>query len=374
MSERSFVDFITSHKSLIIVPDTALDSLLAAGILLKSLVEHGWDARISMDAKVLVDYPNDPAILVNLVPIVKERQISVESNPEKGSSAALIVHLLDTLFGVDTWSKLLAVASGFYRNYYNFKQGGFKGVETALQNDLIQSKNLSEAPALRLWGAKRKGLVAALTRTFMPILPGITGVPDKAVKIVEEVFKGTNPYTVKQKEIKGDDISRALLKSVVDTIHDPSIAMMIVGDFYVVIQELSEHGEIEMSELVGSMTVVESLCRECPYDVIAVSLDKTRISQVLSIYDEVAEDVAELVSSCFSLAKTGEPVELTDPIERPDIIVDTLMYINALPRDKPVKALINGRASTVLRELLRTGVKPDKAYSACEADQLCYQQ
>lgn len=152
------MNFITSYKSLTIVPDTSLDSLLASGILLKHLIDHQWDVKVCIDAKVLVDYPNDPAILINLPPVNKQKQLAIDSSADTGSSTAKIVSLLDAMFGVDKSAKLLALVGGFYRNYYDFKGGKFKGVENGILSELAQSKLVVEAPALRLWGLRGKTL------------------------------------------------------------------------------------------------------------------------------------------------------------------------------------------------------------------------
>lgn len=371
MSERDIVNFITSYKSLTIVPDTSLDSLLASGILLKHLIDHQWDVKVCIDAKVLVDYPNDPAILINLPPVNKQKQIAIDSSADTGSSTAKIVSLLDAMFGVDKSAKLLALVGGFYRNYYDFKGGKFKGVENGILSELAQSKLVVEAPALRLWGAKRKNLVSALTRTLMPILPGITGVPDKALKIVESTFRGQNPYSVKYKEIRGDELSKNLIKSIADSLGDPSLIIHLLGDFYILIPELSDQKEFELSEVIGSMVVYESLCKNCIYDLVLLSFNKTAIPQILSVYDEVADYVAEIITSQLDTLRRGEPAEVEEALERPDLAVDVLMYVNMLPRDKPVKVLVKDRSITVLRELLRIGTKPENAYVSCEPDQTC---
>ena len=72
-----------------------------------------------------------------------------------------------------------------------------------------------------------------------------------------------------------------------------------------------------------------------------------------------------------AILRKGEPIEGGKLIKRPDIVVDVLHYINALPRDRVVKVTGDQGTFTVLRELIRVGVKPEEAYSQCEDDQLC---
>ncbi len=366
--EKELTSLVESYKSFIIIPDTALDSLLATGVLLKALAEHGWDVRVSLDAKTLIDYPSDPAILLNLPPQSKDKQVAVYSSQE-GSVTAKIVLLVEHMFGSDKWSKMLAILAGLYRKYYNFKEGGFKGVENGIFNELSQSRLVTEAPALRVWGAKRKNLVAALTRTLMPIIPGVTGVPDKARKIVESVFKDQDAYLVKEKEIKGDEKSKSLLKSLLDSMGSSSAVMDLLGDFYMLLPRGSV--ELEASEVLGSLVVYESLCEKCPLNIVLVPLDEQRVSQVISIYDEVIDQLVMVVAGQVDLAKRGEPIETEGLFERPELVIDTLAYINALPRDRPVSIIRGDGRVTALRELIRVGVDPKRAYVECEPSQLC---
>lgn len=375
--DRELAAFIDAYRSFMVVPATSLDSLLATGILVKTLINHGWDAKVTLDPKVVIDYPKDPAILINLPGVNKQKHVTVESSPEKGSSAAKIVSVLDSMFGVDKWSKILAIVSGYYRNYYDFERGEFRGVENSILSELVQSKLVSEVPALKLWGAKRKNLVSALTRTLLPILPGFTGMPDQALRTVQNVFRVQDPLTIKYKEIRGDDErGMELLKAIANTVKDPSILKLILGDFYInaSLLEVQGQSEIELSEVAGSLAVYRSLCRKCPYDVVLVPFSSHRISQIISVYDDVADDVAETIAAQFSSAKLGTPVSTEGVFERPDIVVDVLSYIASLPKDKPITVLLDQKPYTILSELLRTGVKPEKAYSSCEPDQLCVLQ
>lgn len=371
--EKTLAEFIEAYKSFVIVPDTSPDSLLAAGLLLKKFIDHGLDARLSLDAKLLVDYATDPAIVVGIPPVNKQSHLHLTAT-ENSSITATIVSMLDKLVGVDKWDKLLAVLAGLYRGLYDFKSGAFKGIENAFTKELVGEKVLYEVTGLRFWGAKRKSLVQAMTRTFMPFIPGITGNVDRAQKLIVEVFKVPDPFNVKQKELRADeskDHILSLIKVLAEGTKDPQLAFKLLGDFYISLPELESAGEIEAHELIGSFVVYESLCRLCPIDIALTPFEKSLFSQLIYVYEVFADRVAAYLAYQIDKAKIGEPVSYNGVIKRPDIVVDTLMYINSLPRNKPVKLILEGEYVTVLRELLRIGIKPEEAYAACKDDQLC---
>jgi len=168
LSEKTFIDFIESYRSLTVVSDSSLDSLLSAGILFKNLSEHGWDVRVNLDPKILVDYRDDPAILLNLKPLNAKKQITLSTTTS--SVTALVVTMLEKSIGsISKWDKVLALLSALYRGYYDFKAGSFLGVENTIFSELSTQKIFTEVVGLRLWGAKRRNLVAALTRTLIPL-------------------------------------------------------------------------------------------------------------------------------------------------------------------------------------------------------------
>lgn len=371
--EKSLTDFIETYRSFVIIPDTSLDSLLAAGLLLKKLVEQGFDVRLSLNVKLLVDYPSDPAIVIGIPPVNKQSQLYIGAD-ENSSTTAIIVSVLDKLVGVDKWDKLIAILTALYRGLYDFKTGTFKGVENTYVKELVNDKVLHEVTGLRLWGAKRKSLVQALARTLMPFIPGVTGNTEKAQKVISEVFKVPDPLSIKQKELRPDeskDYILALIKALAESIRDPQLAFKLLGDFYISLPELETAGEVEAHELVGSFVVYESLCRACPIDIALVPLEKSLLPQIMYVYENFVDKVAAHLAHQIDKVRAGEPIISNDVIKRPDIVVDTLLYVNALPKNKAVKIALEKEHITVLRELLRIGVKPEEAYVTCEDDQLC---
>ncbi|MEM0031532.1 MAG: phosphoesterase [Desulfurococcaceae archaeon] len=375
MSEKLLADFLERYKSFTIIPDTSLDSLLCGGVIFKKLIEHGFDVKLSLDSKILIDYPDDPALTIGLPSVNSNKQLALLPGEDDNSSlTGLLVLKLDKLVGVDKWDKLSAIIAGLYKGLYDFKAGGFKGVENSFLKDLINDKVVVDVAGLRLWGSKRLNLATALYRTLMPFIPGVTGNIDKSMKIVSEVFKTTDPLNIRQKELRVDEAKDSILlflKTLTEQARDPQLAFKLLGDFYINLSDLGVSGEIEANELMGSLVVLASLCRDCPFYVSLLSMEKSIILQAVAIYDEVIDDLSRYLSSQIDKAKRGEAVEGGDLIKRPDIIIDVLRYINALPKDKAVKLTSDRGPLTVLRELIRIGVKPEEAYSSCEDDQIC---
>lgn len=374
MSEKALAEFIEEYRSLVIIPDTSLDSLLSASIMYKKLLEHGLDVKVSINHRIILDYPDDPAILLNLPGLNNSKHLSITRLDERSSTAATVVSILDKLEGVDKWDKLLAVIAGLYHGLYDFKSGLFQGIEDKYAKDLVNEKILVEVPGLRLWGARRLSLPASLARTLMPFIPGLTGNLDKAKKLVSEVFKVHDATQVKVKELRIDenkDSVLQLIKNLAEIERDPRFAFKLLGDFYINLQDPSGVLDVEAQEFIGALIVYNSLCRKCPEDILVSTIDKSIFTQILTIYDGSIDVVAREIAQSIDAVRRGGVASGLSTIERPDVLVDILAYMEWLPKDRVVKLTGDSGVYTVLRELLRVGVKPLDAYSSCGEDQVC---
>jgi single-stranded-DNA-specific exonuclease len=381
LAEDKFTSFIESYRSFTVIPDTSIDSLISAGILLKNLIEHGWDVRVNLDPKVIIDYPNDPAILINLKPINEQRHLPIETTRTSSVTAILVNILEKSIGGVSKWDKILAILSGLYRGYYDFKGGGFKGAEDSILRELESQRVVSEIVGLRAWGSKRKSLVTALTRTLVPFIPGITGNPENASKLISEVYGVSEPLSVRQKEVTSEDeVKRVseLVKRISELSRtyakrDLQLQLKLVGDFYVQLQEHSVTLELEAHESIGGLMVYESSCRDCVLDIVLLPLSVDILPQVLAISNNILDYIAVFLSNQIVefLSSNGRVFECDENLQRPDIIVDILLYHDLIPEKDPVRFLCNGEEVSVLRELLRVSVKPEEAYAKCMENQLC---
>jgi single-stranded-DNA-specific exonuclease len=374
LSEKALAEFIEEYRSLVIIPDTSLDSLLSASIMYKKLLEHGLDVKVSINHRIILDYPDDPAILLNLPGLNNSKHLSITRLDERSSTAATVVSILDKLVGVDKWDKLLAVIAGLYHGLYDFKSGLFQSIEDKYAKDLVNEKILVEVPGLRLWGARRLSLPASLARTLMPFIPGLTGNLDKAIKLVSEVFKVHDATQVKVKELRIDenkDSVLQLIKNLAEIERDPHFAFKLLGDFYINLQDPSGVLDVEAQEFIGALIVYNSLCRKCPEDILVSTIDKSIFTQILTIYDGSIDVVAREIAQSIDVVRRGGVASGLSTIERPDVLVDILAYMEWLPKDRVVKLTGDSGVYTVLRELLRVGVKPLDAYSSCGEDQVC---
>jgi single-stranded-DNA-specific exonuclease len=374
LSETALASFIEHFKSIVVIPDTSLDSILAASIIYKKLLEHGVDVKISLNYKLIIDYPSDPAILINLPALNKNYHLSITRQDENSSMTGIVLSILDKLVGIDTWDRLLGVLGGAYRGLYSFKKGGFLGVEEEYLKSLVNEKVVVEIAGLRFWGAKRLSLYVSMARTLAPFIQGYTGRPESALKLIEELFKVQDPRQVKIKEIKPEEPKEhvlQLIKKLSENSKDPNLPFMLLGDFYINLSFMGLSEEVELHELLGSLIVYNSLCRRCPEDLLLVSIDRSIVSHVMSVYNEKIDIVAREVADVVEALKRGTTPPRVEVVERPDLVVDVLLYMGWLPSARPVE-LVVGRASyTVLRELLRTGYRLQDAITQCEEDQLC---
>jgi len=381
LTENTFISFIESYKSFTIVPDSSLDSLISAGILLKNLSEHGWDVRVNLDPKVIVDYTDDPAVLLNLQPLNTQKQLALKTTSTSSITALVVTILEKSTGGVSKWDKILAIFSGLYRGYYDFKGGGFRGIENTILNELVSHKAITEVVGLRAWGAKRRSLISALTRTLIPFIPGITGNPENTSRVVKEVFKVTDPQSIRLKDVVSEeDIKKVseLVKRISEITRnyvkkDLQLQLKLVGDFYVQVEEYGVSLEFEAHEALGSLVAYESSCLDCLLDILMLPFSVDILSQTLVACNSILDYLAVSLSTQIGeFLVTGKNIfECDENLQRPDIIVDILQYHNILPENKPVVFLCNGEETAVLRELLRVGVKTEEAYSKCTEKQLC---
>lgn len=374
LSEKALASFIEHFKSLVVIPDTSLDSILAASIIYKKLLEHGVDIKISLNHKLIIDYPSDPAILINLPALNKNYHLSITRQDENSSVTGIVLSILDKLVGIDTWDRLLGVLGGVYRGLYSFRKGGFLGVEEEYLRSLVNEKVVVEVAGLRFWGAKRLSLYVSIARTLTPFILGYTGRPESTLKLIEELFKAQDPRQVKIKEIKPEEPKEhvlQLIKKLSENTKDPNLPFMLLGDFYINMSSMGLREEVELHELLGSFIVYNSLCRRCPEDLLLVSIDKSIVSHVMGVYNEKIDIVAREIADVIEALRRGTMPPRAGVVKRPDLIVDILLYMGWLPSTRPVELVVDRASYTILRELLRTGYRLQDAIAQCEEDQLC---
>jgi len=374
VGKEEFINFIQRERSFRIIPSTDLDSLLASAIILKNLALHGYDVKVNFDPKYIIDEPGEPQLLINLKPVQSSKQFSLE--PMRDTSiSGLVVTVLDEMFGVDKWDKILALISGIYRNL-DTGQDGFKGLEQSISNYLLVSKEMGKEVGIKLWGHKRIGLAKSFARTLIPFLPGFTGLRDRVEDFLKKATKSADVNRLQPIDISTDEgrstiveLTNLIKKSInIPQDYLKNYLMRLIGFNYTI---LTEVGQIELLEVMGSILVFTSLKRENVFKTLGYA-QQALFTQVLSIYEEVIDEVAALLGSAIpEQLLNGKPVDVEGFIERPDLIVDVANEM-PMPNSKtPVSIIYNGGTYTVLRELLRIGVEPSKAYESCDEVQIC---
>ncbi|ADV65622.1 hypothetical protein [Desulfurococcus mucosus] len=376
MGRADLVSLITKNKSIRILTDTSLDSLLAAGILMKTLREHNFTVRVTLDAKTVIDERDFPTIMINLPPLNQSMHASISYERDHTATGS-VASTLDDLFALEWWDKALSIVAGLYRGLYDFKEGKFKGVEDRILRELLDNKKLEEAPTLpRAWGIKRVGFVSAFRRTLIPFMQGFTGNPDSIRGLASKVF-GKDPDQLRNIDASNEKELDLLLNFLMELAKALNLSInelsnKILGDF-VIPPDVFGELELQLSEAMGGLLVFGSLFKDSPLHVVSVSLDPSILPSILSIYDSYIDEASSVLGMVIPewLAKRGDYIDVEEYFERPGLIVDILADLNALPPNKPVSILYNGQRVTELRELLRIGVKPEEAYTLCDEVQLC---
>jgi single-stranded-DNA-specific exonuclease len=375
LGKADLVSIISKYKSVRIIPDTSLDSLLASSILLKTLREQGISAKVTLDAKVLIDERDTPAILINLPPLNQSQHVSI-SYRQDYSATGFIASFLDDLYVIEWWDKILSIIAALYRDLYVFKEGKFKGLEDKILRELINDRRLEEATIPRAWGIKRLGIVESIKRTLIPFLPGFTGNSEKIQELASRIFK-KNPEQIRNLDKLDEEMLSQLLeflnniaKTLGMTIED--FTNKLLGDF-IIPSEVFNGLEIQLSEAMGSLLVFNSLYRDSPIYMLEISLDMSVIPVILSIYESSIDEAASMLGIIIPewLTKKNTYIDVEEYFKRPGIVIDILNSLSALPAKKPVTILYNGQKITELRELLRVGIKPEEAYTLCDEVQLC---
>lgn len=378
MGSGSFLSEISVYGEVRIVPDTSLDSLLAASILFKNLAEHGIKAKVNFDAKLLIDAKDEPAILINLPAYNPKTQKTLAPPNAMTTVTGFVTKEIDKTFGAELRDKALAIVAALYYNLYDIGERKFPGVEGEFLEELISKEKVREVFGPRLWGVRRKGFATALTRTLIPFFPGLTGFRDRVVSAIQaELNVPDIPYAkyIEALSKKDKSLLRLLAKVISAGKSAPEAKQSYLkywGDFVISISEGDKALEYEASEVAGSILVYESLYRESLADIALISLRAEVLSQIIAIYDKNIDDLASVLGSIITQEyDPAKPVDVEDILERADLVIEIFAYLNKLPKDRPISILKDSGAITSLRELIRIGVKAEEAYAKCDEYQVC---
>ena len=377
---RTILDFVSEFREVRIIPDTSLDSLIASSILLKTLEEHNVRAKVSLNSRLIVEAPDEPAILLGLPPLNAKTQVGLT---REGSLTitSRVVKMLDEVFGVDWWDKALSIVASLYRQMTEPVDYGkiLSDVGEKIVDELSKEHRLNIASrGLQIWGVKRFGLVKSLSRTLIPFAPGFTGNAERIASFLEKELKIRDlPYSKYLEYTSNEEnyvkFAKTLARIYMNTGLSPEkILPRIVGEYTIVYESESGLVEFQVNELIGALLVYMSLDKSFPLSIIPLSMRAEICSQALVVYDSIIDQLAKILGSKLTGSTDfSKPVDIDEYLKRPELVEEIAGFLEKKPRDKPVSTIIDGVAVTSLRELLRVEKNPGDAYVKCDEQQIC---
>ena len=376
----SIVKAANEYRFIRIIPATNLDALLAASILSKNLKEHGINAPINIDPKLILDSPDEPLLTIDLPTYnMTNKHFSLLYDGETSISAH-IVYYIDKVFGATRWDKILAILAGIYRGL-DLGREGFKGLEKELLDELTKIKQISIDLGLRLWGWKKYSLPKALYRTLIPFIPGYSGDPGRTNNVLKNILGVDDPEKIMGEHIlsfteEGLEKTKVFLEKLssnmeyVDLETRNKVLLKLLGYIYLV--EINNY-VIDLIEAMGALILFMSLSNENIYYTLLVGRDDLILYQALTYYNDIIDEiVVEITTSITQFFTSKKPIfESPDIIKRPEIYIDILKSIDKLPQNKPIIIKSAEQTYSNVNEFLRIKAKPDKIYSSCNEYQLC---
>ncbi len=209
-----------------------LDSLLAASIAFSVLRRNGVDVVVYAsplppqkvsEPSLLIGYPPQVADTIDAkLPIVL---IGPGERP-KGLSRITVVARLDSSVSALTASVLseiavvgdsavYAIVSGYWKGMDAGRRAEFLGLEASLIDSLQVEGKIEGQLTVRLFRWFELPIEEAIAATFDPFLPGYTGHPDEALKLLRE-----DPRTSKLAGQRVVDVSEELLAVLAEKLYN----------------------------------------------------------------------------------------------------------------------------------------------------------
>ncbi len=195
---------LREHRYVEIYAFPALDAVLAASILMDSVITSDADAKTIIAAElpsemsepsVLLGYPSWiveetrfplPSLLITNTQRPQGKLLPIPIVSRQDSSiTAMTVHVLQEL-GVITGKEYLAVIAGHWRGFDMGKRAEFVGAEKGIVGMLRYEGRLGETLTLRVYRWHREPLARSIYITVDPFLPGLTGDRGAVERFFEE--------------------------------------------------------------------------------------------------------------------------------------------------------------------------------------------
>ncbi|MEM1555415.1 MAG: hypothetical protein QXM54_02660 [Desulfurococcaceae archaeon] len=373
-----FIDNARKYGFIRIVSSTDLDSLLASGVLLKTLVDNGVSAVLNLDPKVVLDEKDEPTLVINLPLTIERKNVFNMVFDENSSTTALVVHTLDKVFKISKWAKTVALVAGVYR-WLDVGKEGFRGLEKYLLEELVSSNHVIREIGFKLPGWRKISLAKSIYRSLLPYLPGYSGRWDNVVNLVRNVFGNVDVEKVLGSEVfdrKDSAAINELLRKIDRSLEylgediRKKIMYRLVGYVY----HIDFNGVItDFIEIINALSLVLSIDRRNPIYIAMIGFNKEFLAETLYIYGELIEDRVQLVSEAIENYVSGKTriIGFEKGFERPELIIDILYFLNKIPSDKVLCINIGGELLTNVSILLKQGFKQEEVFTFCDENQIC---
>lgn len=373
-----FIEGVRKYGFVRIVPSTDLDSLIASGVLLRTLLDNGIKAVLNLDPKVAVDNRDEPLLLLNLPqPAGRRESLSVFFDGSNSLTATTIYGLSKT-FKVSRWAKTLALLTGVYR-WLDVGKEGFKGLEKQLVEELVASNLIVREAGFRLPGWRKLSLAKSIYRSLVPYIPGFTGRFDSATGLIRAVFgevdvdkfHGSQIFDKRDASAVNDFLRR--LDQSLNQISEEArkrIMFRLVGFVYYI--DL-DGVTLDCIEAINALSLVLSLDERNPIYVVMTSFGKEFLSEALYVYEETIDKTVSVIADAIDSYIVGKNnlITLTDSLKRPELIIDILDYLGKIPSGKTPYISINGEKVTTSYTLLKQGYGAELVFSLCDENQIC---
>ena len=368
-----------SGEYTVIFPAVDVDSLIAAGMLLYYSSLTNTDASITLDLKNILEIEKSTQkILIGFNNIsneeIEQYNLLVLEPPTNSSLSASIARITSSSTVGSTWLYKLGILAGEYRGL-DLGKNGFKGLEKHFVDELAERGEIEPDFGFRLWGWSRRRLLEMLTRTFYPLIPGITGNIDNTRALLKSVPNIIDPETATSHDIFSEtdpEKAKVFVQKLYDAMQAPeeikkTILYKLIGMVYLI---NIDNTRIDSPELLGTLITYMTLKPHNPLDIPHLVLDHKHLFHLLAIYNDYVDVVAAELSMIINQKEYAGPIE-TDYISRPETISDVLSYIGMTPSQPITIHNLEYGEYTCARELLRTGSSLMDVVDKCDEYQLC---
>lgn len=373
-----FMDSVKRYGFARIVPSTDLDSLIASGVLLKTLIDNGISAVLNLDPKVTIDNKDEPVLLVNLpLPAGRGNALSLVFD---GSSSltAVVAYALSRSYKISRWVKVLALIAGVYR-WLDLGKDGFKGLERQILEELTSSNYVVKEAGFRLPGWRKTSLAKSIYRSLIPYVPGFTGRWDNTVSLIKSVFgevdveKFYGSHVFDKRDASAiNDFLRKIDQSLTQ-INDEAkrrIMYRLVGFVYYI--DLDGF-TLDFIEAINALSIVLSLDERNPIYVVMTGFSKEFLSEAIYVYGEIVEKIVPVIASVIDSYIMGKSscIVIENYIKRPELVIDVLDHLGRVASDKVLYVNIGGERVTTASTLLKHGFTMENVFSMCDENQIC---